>query len=211
MSKGGSRYWTWAPGDTFGLREHQHNVKLRELPGALALGIPVAILAHTVLFQDGHQLGGPLQGVFLGAAVAASVGVVVLFAALALVSAKTAATTGSLLAARLSAWLPGAWLLAATALGWYIAIECSETDGHAPAPFFAMAIALVACALAIRWAAQFVLGAIASVTLAAHVRPFAGRPRAFAPRRPEPILAAAGRVAAYRRFARPPPHAMPCA
>jgi hypothetical protein len=186
-------------------------VKVRELPGALALGIPTAILAHAVLFQDGHQVGGSLHESLLGAAVAASAGFVVFFAALALAGAKVAAATGSLLSARLSAWLPGAWLLAASALGWYTAIECSETDGHAPAPFFALAIALVACALGVRWAARVVLDAIATITLVARVRPFAGRPRSFAPRRPQPVLAGTGRIAAYHRFARPPPYAMHCA
>lgn len=186
-------------------------MKLRELPGALALGIPTAILTHTVLFQSGHQLGGSLHETLLGVVIAASLGVLVFFAALALSGAKTAATSGSLLAHRLSAWLPNAWLLAGSALSWYTAIECSETDGHAPAPFFLLAVTVVTCALAIRWVATLVLGAITSITLAARVRPFAGRPRVFAPRRPRPILAGTGRVAAYRRFARPPPYAMHCA
>lgn len=186
-------------------------MKLRELLGALALGVPAAVLAHTLLFGEGHQLGGSLHDTFLGIAVAASLGFVVFFVAVASSGAKTATTTGSLLAARLCAWLPSVWLLAGSALGWFAGIECSETDGHAPAPLFLLAVVLVGSALVVRWAAWGILGAIASVTLAARVRPFAGRARTFACRRPAPILVGIGRIAAHRRFARPPPYAMLCA
>ena len=177
------------------------------MPGALALGIPTAILAHTVLFQGSHQVGGPLHDALLLTGAAVSVGFVVFFAAFALTS-PTATTTGSLLSTRLAPWLPSAWLLGLSALGWYTAIECSETDGHAPAPMFALAVALVVCALAVRWAAQLVVRTIASVTLGARLRPFAERARGFAPRRPALVPSNTGRIAANRRFARPPPSAM---
>lgn len=174
----------------------------------MALGIPTAILAHTVLFGDGHQLGGSLHASFVGAAIAVAIGFVVLFSSLALAGAAEAATTGSLLATRLDAWLPRVRSLALCALGWYAAIECSESDGHAPAHFFALAIALIASSLAVRYLARAFVGAIATVTLAARVRRFAGRAFAFAPRTHDAPLAATGCIVSYRRFARPPPYAM---
>ena len=178
----------------------------RKLPGALALGIPTAILGHTLLFGGSHQLGGSLHELFLDVALVACVVVAALFAAVAL-SGASGASTGSILAARLGSYLPGLWSLLASSGLWYVAIEAAEPEHQMP-PVLLIAALLVAAALLVRFAADTLRRAIASIVLLVFTAAFAPRTPAFITRRRAAIFTWRRRLAADRRFARPPPIAM---
>jgi hypothetical protein len=178
----------------------------RELPGALALGIPTAILGHTLLFGESHQLGGSFHELFLDVALAGCAVFAALFAAVAL-SGASSASTGSVLAARLGRYLPGLWSLLASSGLWYAAIEAAEPEHQMP-PVLLIAALLIAAALLVRFAADTVRRAIASIVLAVLTAAFAPRLPVFLSRRRAPAMAWYRRFATGRRFARPPPIAM---
>jgi hypothetical protein len=176
------------------------------LPGALALGIPTAILGHTLLFGGSHQLGGSLHELFLDVALAACAIVAVLFAVVAL-SGASGASTGSVLAARLGGYMPGLWSVLASSALWYGAIEAAEPEHQMPPVLLVLALLTVA-ALLICFTADALRRAIASIVLAVYTAPFAPRMPVFITRRRSTTLVRRRRLATGRRFARPPPIAM---
>jgi hypothetical protein len=171
------------------------------------LGVPTAILAHTLLFGQSHQLGGSLHGLFFAGGVAACVIAALVVAILAVAGSRTT-PTGSLLAFRLSSWLPGVVSLAGSTLFWYALIESAEKPHVAAAPMLLLIATVVLCALGLRTVARGVIAAIASVAISVRLAAFAVRSFSFVPAFPEAICAFAGRIAARRLFARPPPAAM---
>jgi len=94
--------------------------------GAVLLGLPVALLAHVATYGNEHLIGGSAHALVMevGFVLAALAGVTAI--ATCLLSSRSA-ESGSVLAARLSAYLP-AWLpLALCALGWFLGIERCES------------------------------------------------------------------------------------
>ncbi len=178
----------------------------RELPGALALGIPAAIVAHMLLFGQSHQLGGSLQDLFLSGALAAALGGLVFFGSLALAATRFQCG-GSILAARLSSRLPGIVPLAGATGFWYALIEAAEPR-HEGLPLLAVVAALACAAVLIFFIARAAVRWLAHIAVVFCTLAFAPRALAFAPRRYERRAFGKGRIAASRRFARPPPVTM---
>jgi hypothetical protein len=177
-------------------------VTLRKVPGALALGLLASLAAHTGLFGDGHAMGGAYHALLVQGALAAGVGLVAFFGALAWSDSGITAD-GSVVASRLRDRLPNVGGVLASAAAWYAAAEAVEPR-HADAPALFEIAALVASA----WLVRYLAGAVARAVGAAV---FVIRRSAFAPRLPvrrrrsqrtplprRPLLA-------RRRFARPPP------
>ena len=178
-------------------------MKPRELPGALILGIPAAIVAHMLLFGQSHQLGGSLQDLFLSGALAAGVGFLVLFGSLA-VAGATHVMGGSVLAAKLMRYLPGLGSLAGATATWYAAIEAAEPH-HGGLPWPVVALAVASAAILVFFSSRSAVRAIARIAIAVTGSVFAPRTPAFVPRRLTQRAFGQGRIAANRRFARPPP------
>lgn len=170
--------------------------------GAVLLGLPVALLAHVAIYGNEHLIGGSAHAlvVEVGLALAALGGVVAI--ATCLLSSHSA-ESGSVLAARLSAYLPG-WLpLALCALGWFLGIERCESAsfGFDPITLFWLAGFAVLAARGARAGARAVATlAVAWFAPARSTRPGIRNLRfAYA----APLVASRGHV--RRRFARPPP------
>lgn len=169
--------------------------------GALVFGLPVALLAHLITFGDEHVVGGGEHGLVVVGAWALTAIVLVGAAASATLSSRRT-QSGSVVSARLQAYLPSWAALASTAFLWYLAVERLES------PHVSIGLPILA-ALAL-------LAYLAIVVGRAVLRAFATLAVAwFAPgrmplSRPAPRLAYAAPVPALaapvrRRFARPPP------
>ena len=119
-------------------------MKLREFPGALALGLLASLGAHTALYGSSHEMGGAFHSELVTVAVAALGGLLVAFGALAWTGSRHAAD-GSVLAARLTGRLPGlAPVLVATAL--CFALGERLEPAHAATAFWPLVAAIVASA-----------------------------------------------------------------
>ncbi|MDQ2681201.1 MAG: hypothetical protein M3Y21_09335 [Candidatus Eremiobacteraeota bacterium] len=177
-------------------------MKAREFPGALALGLPVALLAHVAAFGTEHSLGGAYHQALSVTAALISIGVVLALMAMACSSAQ-ATQTGSVLAARLFALLPGTAPLSAAAVGWFCLIESVEPQ-HRPAPLLTGA-ALVLAALLIGMIARGLTTLLAEITISILSLDFSPRVPVFATqpigRAPHALSPAVRR----RLYSRPPP------
>ena len=177
-------------------------MKLREFPGALALGLLASLGAHTALYGSSHEMGGAFHSELVTVAVAALGGLLVAFGALAWTGSRHAAD-GSVLAARLTGRLPGlAPVLVATALCFALG-ERLEPAHAATAlwPLFAAIVASAALLLVLaRAAIKTLAGAIVAVS-----RPAYATRTPFWLRRAAPVFAVAPAPSLRRRFARPPP------
>jgi len=172
------------------------------VPGALALGLLASLAAHGSLYHGEHAMGGAYHVLLIQLALAA-----ILSFALALWSLTWSAAgrlaDGSVLAARLNDRLPGFGPVLASAAFWYALGESVEPH-HSAAPLLAtVALLLTACwlvrALGLRLAA-----ALARIVLAVARTFFSPRAPSWV-RRPRLRPARVRRVAAHRRFVRPPP------
>jgi hypothetical protein len=177
-------------------------MKLREFPGALALGLLASLIAHTALFGGEHQLGGAYQAAIFTMVSSAVGGLLVGFAALAWLGARHTAD-GSILASRLGQRLPGlAPLLATTALCFALC-ERLEPE-HAARGLLPLVVALAVAAWLVRALAQVAIEALARAVIAIDRTP-------FAPRIPirvhlaVPVVIVKPAPQLRRRFARPPP------
>jgi hypothetical protein len=177
-------------------------VKLREFPGALALGLLASLAAHTALFGHEHEMGGAYHAQIVTVALAALGGLLVAFCALAWTGARHAAD-GSVLASRLTRRLPGfAPVLVATAMCFALG-ERLEPDhaGAALLPTLTVLIAGAALILALaRGAIKTLAGAVVAVAGAAYAArsPLWLHPTA-------PVFVAVAAPSLRRRYARPPP------
>lgn len=139
-------------------------MSLRHLPGALILGLLASLAAHTAAFGSGHTEGGAYHALVTTLALAGAGG--------ALLAALTAAfgtggtcAQGSVLAARLSTWIPNAPLVAVSGTAWFALIESTEPS-HAAASILAIAAGMLVAALALRTGAIFVARIISECALA---------------------------------------------
>jgi hypothetical protein len=182
-------------------------VTLRKVPGALALGLLASLIAHGSLYGGSHSMGGDYHDLLLDLALAAGAALLIFFGGLAW-NGALAATSGSVLAARLSARLPGFGSLATAAAAWYAAAEFVEPH-HAATSWLAAMLCLAIASWLVLWLSRCALAILAGAILA-----FFGA--AFAPRttarfvRPTPIRFARSIAWVRRLFARPPPIAVDC-
>jgi len=170
--------------------------------GAVLLGLPVALLAHVATYGNEHVIGGSAHALVIevGLVLAALAGVV---ATAACLLSPRCAESGSVLAARLGAYLPG-WLpLALCALGWFLGIERCESAAFGFDPLTLLWLAAFAF-LAVR-GARAAARAVATLAVAWFAPARSARTGisnlryAYA----APLVASRGHV--RRRFARPPP------
>lgn len=177
-------------------------MKLREFPGALALGLLAALGAHTALYGGSHEMGGAFHGELVTVALAALGGLLVAFGALAWTGSRHTAD-GSVLAARLTGRLPGLGpVLVATALC-FAAGERLEPE-HAAAAFWPLVAAIVASAALLLLLARAAIKTLAQAVVAI-TRPAYATRTPFWLRRAAPVFAVAPAPSLRRRFARPPP------
>jgi hypothetical protein len=175
---------------------------MRRFPGALALGLLVAILAHTVLYGNGHAIGGSYNTILRALASMAVTASIAFWLGFCLMS-RGRLCQGSVLTAGIGAVLPSLSGLSAAAFGWFWLAESLE-DGHAWAPRGWIILALLASSALVRLLALAGLRALAKVAFAIECGGFEGRPPirvsiAALPASSEPLA----RV--LRLFSRPPP------
>ncbi len=132
------------------------SLKPRNAATALLLGLPVALLAHALVFGQSHAVGGAMHGAALsGCAFALAVAVAL--------SSRDAAQ-GSILASRLRACAPRVPLMLFSGAAWFAALEsCERAHGI---PLAAVAVAMVAASLLIRLAISLLARSLAAVALA---------------------------------------------
>jgi hypothetical protein len=179
-------------------------VKVREFPGALALGLLASLGAHTALYGSSHEMGGAYHEEFITMALAALGGFLVAFGALAWTGSRHSAD-GSVLAARLLHRLPGiAPVLVATALC-FAAGERLEPQ-HAGASVWALVAAIVASAWLVVFLTRTAIKALAEAVVIFSAPGYAQRKPMWL-RRSAPVFAVAPAPSLRRRYARPPPAA----
>ena len=126
---------------------------LRQLPGAIVLGLVCALAAHAALFGGEHAWGGAYHDALLQFTLAAVAGLIGAVGALLWSGARCAAD-GTVLAVRMRALLPGWAVVAASGAAWFTLGERLE-PAHAGVPLAAVIVSLAAAAwLVHRFAAQ---------------------------------------------------------
>lgn len=164
---------------------------------SLLLGLPVALLAHILVFGGQHAAGAAWHNVVLAAAALALPAVVALRVRRVL--------TVPVSRAPLKYAVLGGFLPAIAGAGWFATIELCEQQ-HA-VPIFATAAALALIAVVVRAAVHAFAHVVASIAVALLASIFVRRKaasarvtlRADAPRIP------GGLAHALRLFSRPPP------
>ncbi|HTX58513.1 MAG TPA: hypothetical protein VMH02_02465 [Verrucomicrobiae bacterium] len=174
----------------------------RRLPGAAALGLLAALLAHGLLFGSGHAVGGSFHDALVTLGCVATVCLLAGFAALARAGAAHTAD-GSVLGVRLERSLPGVGGVFTAAALCFAGGESLEPP-HADHGVLATLAALFVAAWLLRTIARAGVRAIAAIAIAvARVR--------FAAREPVEIVCSQPFVFSWRapvsrrHFARPPP------
>jgi hypothetical protein len=180
-------------------------VTLRQLPGALVLGLVTALVSHAVLFGGEHAWGGNYHSFFLQFTLAAIVGLMAATGAL-LWSGAHYAADGTVLAGRMRDMLPRWIAVAISGAGWYALGEILEAP-HAGVPFLAIVAILALTAWLLRRCASSALRALASFVFAIAIALATPCRRELIRRLEIPAaLRQAQRDTVWcRRFSRPPP------
>ena len=180
-------------------------MKLRGLPGALALGLLASVIGHAAGYGNEHAMGGPYHGTFLTLAYA-GVGVFLLAALAVAVASAGAAAEGTIVATRLRRWIPDTGVLALATSLWFGVAEVIE-GSHATGTSLAIVAALLIAIVAVRAFALAVIAVISSIAIAIDTAAFAPRSygRYLSLERP---LAVPSIAHVRRLFARPPPDLM---
>ena len=179
-----------------------NRVKLRKVPGGLVLGLLASLTAHAALYGGQHAVGGVYHTVLMQITLAAALGFVSLFGALAWTQSASS-TDGSIVAARLREQLPGVLSVVASAAGWYAGVEAIEPH-HVGVPAIALLAVLAVASYAVLRLAHAIAGAFARIAIAFSRTVFSPRVLSWR-RRPHVRLIARHSFLARRRFARPPP------
>ena len=187
--------------------ENYYAVKIRGLPGALALGLLASVIGHAAGYGNAHPMGGAYHGTLLALAFA-GVGIFVLAALAVAVASAHVAPDGTVVAARLRRWVPGTGVLALATTGWFAVAEAIE-GAHATGPSFIIVFALLAAIVAVRVFALAVISVVSSVAIAIGVPAFALRVYAHGASFERPLSLATA-VHSRRLFARPPPEVTHC-
>lgn len=179
-------------------------VKLKEVPGALALGLLAALAAHSATFAD-HAMGGAYHDALLAIvafALMASLSFVVSFAW----KGAGRILDGSVLASCLRQWLPRWPALAAAAALWFTLGESIEAH-HASAPTFLVILALAMAAWLILALARAIISTIAAIAIAIRSAGYAPHVPTW-PRRAPAVFIARSLLRSAQRYVRPPPFAV---
>lgn len=175
---------------------------LRKVPGALALGLLASLIAHAAVYGGDHAAGGNYHLLLLEIAAA---GALALTAAALLTgwSGARSAVNGSVLAARLTARLPGFVPLLTATVVCYATIEFLEPH-HGDASFLGAGLCLTVASWIVATLCRWFCAVIAATMLLIAGSVFAARTFAwFVYRTAAPVPRRI--LCAHRRFARPPP------
>ena len=178
-------------------------MRARGLPGALALGLLAATIAHAIGYGNSHAMGGPYHGLLFALCGAAGIGALVFAASLAWASAGRMAQ-GSVLAARLRDHLPGVTALTASATLWFALAESVEPHHEAASPVMLLA-ALVIAAWLVSLLARGALAIVATIVLAFRAAGTIADLVATPKTRFDAAPRARRLLRASPRYARPPP------
>jgi hypothetical protein len=165
------------------------------------LGLLASLVAHAVLYGDGHEMGGTYHSLLMQLASGGLIAFAACMGALMWCEAGRAAD-GSILAARLRERLPGLSVLPAAAL-WYVTAEAIEPH-HAGAPAVGSLTAIVLASLLVARLARALVSVLAQTVFAVSRASFSPRAPAWR-RRPSASPLSRRPLLARRRFARPPP------
>lgn len=175
---------------------------LRQMPGALLLGLLASLAAHALAFGQGHTEGGAYHGFLMNLALCGA-GTGLCAAMLAAFGRAPTCAQGSILACRLAAFVPGVRVVAASGLAWFAAIESFE-PAHAGVSLLVVAAGMLLAALALRHLALFVLRLLAQLALSTARPGFAMRAPFVLRRAVAPAFVPA-RIFAPHHVTRPPP------
>lgn len=175
---------------------------LRQLPGALILGLLASLVAHTLGYGDGHIQGGAYHDGLVALATLGGAGLLAAATIAAFFSAGPHGT-GSVIAARIRSHVPGLAAIGASALGWYAAAESLEPT-HATASSVLMAALLALATIVIGFLAALLVRFVAAIAMGIFESPFANRQPLFA-RRAYVLARVPSARAARRPVSRPPP------
>jgi len=176
--------------------------RLARLSGALALGLPAAVLSHMAIFGGAHEAGGKFHTLVLdGVALSVALFAIALGASAAF-SAKFT-LDGTIVAARLRRYMPSLLAVAASTVGWYELIEGLERAALLPP---AIALVALACAAALVFLlANALIGTVAHAAVAILRAPSPQDLARYCVRfGAAPLTVRASHLFA-RRFVRPPP------
>ncbi|HEX8806183.1 MAG TPA: hypothetical protein VF741_04500 [Candidatus Aquilonibacter sp.] len=178
-------------------------MRLRQLLPVASLGLLAALLAHTASYGGSHVVGGSHHAALELLALAGVGGFIAVCAALAWLGAGRQ-SEGSVLAAAMRPLVPSFGSLLIGATSWFVAIESMEPAHLVHVPLLVIALALIAAAAMISFAATWFVRAIAAIAIAIASTTFARRLTTYS-RRFEQRSSARRTDFVYRRFARPPP------
>jgi len=166
------------------------------------LGLPAAVLAHSLSFGSGHTLGGSAHLLVFEATLAAACASMsaLLFATIYFAAGRR---NGSIVATRMAAYLPGAAGIALAAGGWFGLIERAE-PGHGLSLIVAGA-AILLSAFVLRSALASLVRFVAALTVAICPPQFANR-AAFVRLQPVRVSGTTLCPVVTTRLSRPPPH-----
>ncbi len=139
-------------------------MSLRQLPGALILGLLASLAAHAAGFGGSHMEAGAYHELLSTVAFAGAGGTLIVAIAAAFGTGGKCAQ-GTVLAARLCAWIPRARAVAVAGGVWFAFIESLE-PAHGPASFIIIALAMLVAALALRGLAVLTARALANCVIA---------------------------------------------
>ncbi|MBV8639423.1 MAG: hypothetical protein JO322_15185 [Candidatus Eremiobacteraeota bacterium] len=176
-------------------------MSLRQLPGALILGLLASLTAHAAGFGGSHTEAGAYHELLSILAFAGAGGALVAAVAAAFGSCGNC-VQGSVLAARMCTWIPRARAVAFAGGVWFAVIESLE-PAHGPASFAIIGLAMLVAALALRGLAVLTARALATCALAV-ARVATARRALFVVRRYESPAVVTPHVA-RRIVTRPPP------
>ena len=153
---------------------------LRQLPGALILGLLASLAAHAAGYSDGHAQAGAYHDALFALAAVGGVGLL-LVAGVAAFATAGACAQGSVIASRISSLVPGYGAIGLSALAWFAAAESLETS-HVAAPIAIIAVLLALATLAIHMLANAAIRMVAELAIAIARFEFAARRPIFARR-----------------------------
>lgn len=176
---------------------------LRQLPGAIVLGLVAALTAHAVLFGGEHAWGGAYHSALVQFTLAATTSIITAAGAL-LWSGARGAADGTVLAARLRELLPGWGAVLTSGAACYVLGERLEA-AHASVPLLAIVVVLALAAWLVLRFTSVALRALAGIVFAI-VRGVMRREQSIAWRpSTTPLRGFAQDDKPWRRFTRPPP------
>jgi hypothetical protein len=139
-------------------------VTLRQIPGAIVLGLVAALVTHAVLFGKEHAWGGAYHSTFIELTLAAVTGLTSAAGALLWSGARCTAD-GTVLAARVRSMLPSWGGIATLGAAWFTLGERLEA-AHAGAPLLAIVVILALTAWIMLRFVSAALRALAGIVFA---------------------------------------------